>query len=281
MLLQHKIALSALICLFNRGKSPTIVFNPGTQDFFVDGNFFDYTIAEALESKLQVNDIPLLQKAKVQLNENPMYCICGGNIIKAGNFQIENLNSVEGFAFHNLVCFRTIEDAQQALELAIRLTEALDGKDQDNVTIQMIKVHPDAKDPKIAYGGTSAAFDLAAIEDIRIQPNTDAVVPVGLKLSIDQNQPYYMQVHMRSSYGFKHGIQCHQGIIDAGYTGDFGIKVFNRTKFPIEIKKGDYFAQVVVHKKPTIQFKELNPKQWDEYENQQLRGSGGFGSSGK
>ena len=193
------------------------------------------------------------------------------------------MDTLAGFAFQNLACFKRVEDAEEALAMAKRLYEALypNNKAVDRVTIKMIKDHPDAKEPRCAYNGTSAAFDLAAVETVEILPGNDAVVPVGVRLSISEDQPYYMTVHMRSSFGFKKSLLNHIGIIDSSYTGDLGIKVMNHTKYPVTINKGEYFAQVLVHKKPQIFFEELNPSQWAKYEESQQRGSGGFGSSGK
>lgn len=281
MLLQHKIAAAALVSLYNNGKEPEVLFCSDDNEFYINSVRFQPEIINAVESIITYEDIQLLQRAKIQLNASPLYAICGNKTKKYGNFELENINSIAGFAFHSLACFKTEEDAEASRELAKRITDALNGSKPDTVIIQMIKDHPDALEPRCAYHGTSAAFDVAAIKEVTIPAMNDKIVPIGVRFSIDQNQPYYMMVHMRSSLGFKHGIQCHQGIIDAGYTGDFGIKVFNRTMIPLTIKKGEYFAQVVVHKKPSVIFNELNPKQWQEYEEKQLRGSGGFGSSGK
>lgn len=151
----------------------------------------------------------------------------------------------------------------------------------EQVKIHLVKDSPKAKEPRTAYNGTSAAFDLASIETVTIPAGGSSIVPVGLRLSIDQNDPYYMEVHLRSSLGFKHDLRCHIGIIDAGYTGDFGIKVVNNTPKEYTINEGEYFAQVLVHRKPQVTFVEHTSEEFKEYEAQQQRGSGGFGSSGK
>lgn len=147
------------------------------------------------------------------------------------------------------------------------------------VTIHMWRTAGDIPAPRTAYDGTSAAFDLAASETTTIKPGEFKNVPTGIHLSIDENDPYYMQVHLRSSLGFKKGLRCHIGIIDAGYTGDFGVSVVNNTTEEVTIQKGDYFAQVLVLEKPTIQFNEMDETSWKEYESRQQRGQGGFGSS--
>lgn len=288
MLPQHQIALAAILALYRAGKerqNPSVKFDKTTFNFTVNGKFFNENEfnLESLIGAIDLRDIELLQKAKVQLDQNPLYYAVGDKVHCSGSLEANSLDTLAGFAFQNLACFKTVEQAEEALALAKRLDLALTPKASqvDRVTIKMIKDHPDAKEPRCAYNGTSAAFDIAAVETVEILPGNDAVVPVGVRFSIPEDQPYYMQIHLRSSLGFKKSLLLHSGIVDGGYTGDFGVKVMNHTKYPVTINKGEYFAQVVVHKKPQIFFEELNPSQWAKYEESQQRGSGGFGSSGK
>lgn len=284
ILLQHQIALAALVTLYRAGletQRPEVKFDINTTNFTVNGKPFDYTTYN-FNDVVNLEDIELLQRFKIRLDHNDAFHIVGDRIFSAGALTLNSLDTIAGFAFQNMVCFKDIEDAQGSLALAKKLDESLKHKPTvDQVTIKMFKYHQDAKEPRCAYNGTSAAFDVATVETVKIAPGDDAIVPVGIRFSIPDDQPYYMTVHMRSSYGFKQGIQNHIGIIDSGYSGDFGIKVMNHTKSPVTIMKGDYFAQVLVHKKPQIFFEELNSSQWAKYEETQLRGSNGFGSSGK
>lgn len=285
MLPQHQVALAAILTLYRAGlekPEPEVKFDKNTFNFTVNGKFFDENEFR-LDSLITLQDVHLLQSAKIQLDQNPLYFVVGNRVICTGSLEANSLDTLAGFAFQNLACFKRVEDAEEALVMAKRLYEALypNNKAVDRVTIKMIKDHPDAKEPRCAYNGTSAAFDLAAVETITVHPNSEAVVPVGVRLSISEDQPYYMQIHLRSSFGFKKSLSNYIGTVDAGYTGDFGVKVMNYSNFPITIAKGEYFAQVVVHKKPQIFFEELNPSQWAKYEESQQRGSGGFGSSGK
>ena len=285
MLPQHQVALAAILTLYRAGlekQDPEVKFDKNTFNFTVNGKFFDENEFR-LDSLITLQDVHLLQSAKIQLDQNPLYFVVGNRVVCTGSLEANSLDTLAGFAFQNLACFKRVEDAEEALAMAKRLYNALypNNKAVDRVTIKMIKDHPDAKEPRCAYNGTSAAFDLAAVETITVHPNSEAVVPVGVRLSISEDQPYYMQIHLRSSFGFKKSLSNYIGTVDAGYTGDFGVKVMNYSNFPITIAKGEYFAQVVVHKKPQIFFEELNPSQWAKYEESQQRGSSGFGSSGK
>ena len=285
MLPQHQVALAAILTLYRAGlekQDPEVKFDKNTFNFTVNGRFFDEN-EFCLDSLITLQDVHLLQSAKIQLDQNPLYFVVGNRVVCTGSLEANSLDTLAGFAFQNLACFKTVEHAEEALAMAKRLYNVMYPVNNavDRVTIKMIKDHPDAKEPRCAYNGTSAAFDLAAVETITIHPNSEAVIPVGVRFSISEDQPYYMQIHLRSSFGFKKSLSNYIGTVDAGYTGDFGIKVMNYSNFPITINKGEYFAQVVVHKKPQIFFEELNPSQWAKYEESQQRGSGGFGSSGK
>lgn len=149
----------------------------------------------------------------------------------------------------------------------------------DPVYIFFTKTDSSAVTPYCAYNGTSAAFDLTCTETTIVPAKGSAVVPNGLRLSIPQSEPYYMIVHLRSSVGFKKDLICHPGVIDAGYTGDLGVKVFNLSDEPIVFNKGERYAQITIHKKHQIIFTEMTFDEFAGYEKTQLRGSGGFGSS--
>lgn len=150
-----------------------------------------------------------------------------------------------------------------------------------DVEVFIHKEYPDAIVPEVAYKGTSAAFDITCIETTIIPSMGSKVVPNGLNVCIDQQDPYWMQIQLRSSKGFKYELIPHYGTVDAGYTGNFGIKVYNLGKTDVIIEKGEKYAQVVVHRKPKYKITELNDEQFDQFKQKQLRADGGFGSSGK
>jgi len=149
------------------------------------------------------------------------------------------------------------------------------------VTIYAHKTHPDAVIPTVAYGSTSACFDITCTETTIIPARSKAVVPNGLNLSIDQHEKYWMQIQLRSSKGFKYDLIPHYGTVDAGYTGNFGIKIFNVGDTDIIIEKGERYAQVAVIEKPDYQIQELTEEQWVEFQSKQERGNKGIGSTGK
>ncbi len=157
---------------------------------------------------------------------------------------------------------------------------------QQEVKINMVKIYahktqPNAVIPHVAYGATSACFDITCTQTTIIPARGKAVVPNGLNLTIDQNDKYYMKVYLRSSKGFKYDLICHPGIIDPSYTGDLGIKIYNLCDFDVIIEEGERYAQIAVIEKPEFEIKELNDIEFDILQNSQIRGNKGFGSSGR
>ena len=116
-------------------------------------------------------------------------------------------------------------------------------------------------------------LDVSSVEDRVIPARGSAVVNVGLRFAyIDHG--FWIKVEGRSGLGFKHGIIPHPGIIDQGYRGDAGIKLYNNTDTDYEVKSGDRIAQFVVYRNYNVEVSE-----GDIMESK--RGEKGFGSSGK
>lgn len=149
------------------------------------------------------------------------------------------------------------------------------------VRIYINKTHKDSVIPEIAYNGTSAAFDLTCIEDTIIPAKGSAFVEHGLKITIDEREPYYLQFFARSSSGIKKNLRCHPGIIDAGYTGEIKVYLHNLSNEDVKVSKGDRLVQLVLHRKHAFEFIELNDNEFSKLEKTQTRGDKGFGSTGR
>ena len=120
---------------------------------------------------------------------------------------------------------------------------------------------------------SDTGLDVASVEDKVIPARGSAVVDVGLKFAfIDLG--FWVKVEGRSGLGFKHGIIPHPGIIDQGYRGDAGIKLYNNTDKDYEVKAGDRIAQFVVYRNYPVEISEGEIIE-------SARGEKGFGSSGK
>lgn len=149
------------------------------------------------------------------------------------------------------------------------------------VTIYAHKTTPNAVIPTVAYGSTSACFDITCTETTLIPARSKAIVPNGLNLTIPDKENYWMQIQLRSSKGFKEDLIPHYGTVDAGYTGNLGIKIYNLSDSDIIIEEGEKYAQIAVIEKPEYEIIELNDEEYENLKNLQQRGDKGFGSSGK
>ena len=130
---------------------------------------------------------------------------------------------------------------------------------------QYIKEYAQIYDPK-------ATATLAGDLEINEQLDPWAVVPVGLKLAYI-TPGYWFRVEGRSGMGFKKHVFPHFGIIDSGYRGDMGIKLYNFSHVDVVIKAGDKIAQLIVY--PLIQAN----VDWAVEVTETVRGEKGFGSS--
>lgn len=118
-----------------------------------------------------------------------------------------------------------------------------------------------------------SGWDVYSVEDTIIPARGSKIVDNGLTLAY-MTPNYWLKVETRSGLGFKHGLLCHPGIIDNGYRGNLGIKIYNLTDQDYTVKKGDRIAQLVVYKNypAEVSFGEIIETD---------RGDSGFGSSGR
>ncbi len=84
----------------------------------------------------------------------------------------------------------------------------------------------------------------------------------------------YGRVAPRSGLAWKKHIDIGAGVIDADYTGDVGVVLFNHAKEDFEVKKGDRVAQLILERYETAIVEEVEDLE------ETARGAGGFGSTG-
>ena len=141
------------------------------------------------------------------------------------------------------------------------------------IKIKLKKTHPDAVLPSANnddIGTGDTGFDLVAVEDVQIREFSSDVVPVGLTLA-DITPGYWMRIEPRSGLGFKHSIQPHLGVIDNGYRGDLGVKLYNFSDKVYPVNAGERIAQMVFYEL-------LQPRvEWSEEAKESDRGEKGFG----
>lgn len=135
-----------------------------------------------------------------------------------------------------------------------------------------------SKNPLPTYATIgSSGMDLRANLEIPIVllPLERALVPTGLFIELTAGLE--AQVRPRSGLALKQGITClnSPGTIDADYRGEIKIILINLSNETQTINNGDRIAQIVIQKVEQIDW------QLTQNINKTIRGTGGFGSTGK
>src|SRR3954454_4056484 len=121
----------------------------------------------------------------------------------------------------------------------------------------------------------AAGFDLAASEDISVQPGTVALVPTGLV--VETPRGYFLGIFARSSTPLKRGLIVANGvgIVDSDYCGrddEVKIAVLNFTAAAVRVNAGDRIAQGILLPAARVT--------WEETGEVRDVSRGGFGSTG-
>ena len=144
------------------------------------------------------------------------------------------------------------------------------------VNLSFTKNHPDAVSPNYNYP-TDSGFDLYSTEEVVVGPLGRALIPTGLSFDIQEGTE--IQVRSKSGLALNQGLFVlnSPGTVDAGYTGEVKVIIFNTNPEPFTIKKGMKVAQAVVC--PIIPPTWLNINELNVLKSKD-RNSNGFGSTG-
>tara|TARA_B100000287_G_C20031005_1_gene542423 strand:+ start:66 stop:503 length:438 start_codon:yes stop_codon:yes gene_type:complete len=144
------------------------------------------------------------------------------------------------------------------------------------VKVLIKKLNPEAKLPNYKTKGSSG-MDLMACLDksIIIFPGKSVLVPTGLSIAIPNDTE--VQIRPRSGLAAKSNISVLNtpGTIDSDYRGEIKIILFNHGDSEFVVNNNDRVAQMILVPILKIEFEEVK-----ELPNT-IRGSGGFGSTGK
>ena len=133
---------------------------------------------------------------------------------------------------------------------------------------------PEAVPPRYALPGDAGA-DLSLAEDVELAPFQRALVGTGVAVAIPEG--YAGFVHPRSGLAHRLGLSLVNapGTIDAGYRGEIKVMLINHDPVePIELRRGDRIAQLVVQRFERAAFVEVGELP------DSARGAGGYGSTG-
>ena len=144
------------------------------------------------------------------------------------------------------------------------------------VKVLIKKLNSKVQLPNYKTGGSSG-MDLMAFlgSQINIGPQESALIPTGISIAIPEDTE--VQIRPRSGLAAKYNISVLNtpGTIDSDYRGEIKIILFNHGKEEFVINNNDRIAQMILMPILKAEFEEVEnlPKT--------LRGSGGFGSTGK
>jgi len=144
------------------------------------------------------------------------------------------------------------------------------------VKVLIKKLDQAVKLPEYKTYGASG-MDLRAFinESINIKPKTSYVVPTGLSIAFSEN--YEVQIRPRSGLAAKNNISVLNtpGTIDSDYRGEIKVIIFNHGNNDFLINNGDRIAQMILAPVVKMELEETMDLPIT------IRGTGGFGSTGK
>ena len=123
----------------------------------------------------------------------------------------------------------------------------------------------------------SSGMDLMPFlkEPIKILPSTSCLIPTGISIAIPKDVE--IQIRPRSGLAAKSNISVLNtpGTIDSDYRGEIKVILFNHGSKEFIVKNQDRIAQMILMPVLKVDFEEVDDLP------ETLRGSGGFGSTGK
>lgn len=123
----------------------------------------------------------------------------------------------------------------------------------------------------------AAGMDLCAAisEPITLKPLERTLIPTGLKIELEHG--YEAQIRPRSGMSIKHGITLINcvGTIDEDYRGEVCVPVVNISNETYTIQPEERIAQMVISKYEQAKIEVVTQL------SETVRGTGGFGSTGK
>ena len=144
------------------------------------------------------------------------------------------------------------------------------------VKVLIKKLNSKVQLPKYKTDGSSGMDLMAFLENpINLKPQRSEIIPTGISIAIPEDTE--VQIRPRSGLAAKSNISVLNtpGTIDSDYRGEIKIILFNHGKENFVINNNDRIAQMILMPIVKAEFEEVEnlPKT--------LRGSGGFGSTGK
>jgi len=144
------------------------------------------------------------------------------------------------------------------------------------VKVLFKRLNQKAKLPSYKTSGSSGMDLMACVDEpITIKPNESMLIPTGISIAIPEDTE--VQIRPRSGLAAKSSITVLNtpGTIDSDYRGELKIILFNHGKNEFIVNDEDRVAQMVLMPILKVEIEETNELP------ETIRGSGGFGSTGK
>ena len=144
------------------------------------------------------------------------------------------------------------------------------------VKVLIKKLNPSVQLPSYKTNGASGMDLMAFIgKPINLKPGKSCLVTTGLSVAFPKE--YEIQIRPRSGLAAKNNISVLNtpGTIDSDYRGEIKVIIFNHGNENFIINNGDRIAQIILT--PVIKMELEETLDLPET----IRGTGGFGSTGK
>ena len=144
------------------------------------------------------------------------------------------------------------------------------------VKVLVKRLNSKVKLPEYKTSGSSGMDLMASVDNpIKILPNTLELIPTGLSVAIPEDLE--IQIRPRSGLAAKYniGVLNTPGTIDSDYRGELKIILFNHGNKDFIVNNNDRIAQMILTPVLKMELEEVNQLP------ESIRGSGGFGSTGK
>jgi dUTP pyrophosphatase len=152
----------------------------------------------------------------------------------------------------------------------------------ERVSVDFVKLHPDAKVPTRGHK-TDLCYDMYCVEDewfkgvdgykaLTMQPGEHHIFHTGIAMALPDG--YGVVFRDRGGMGAKKVIHHTAGCLDEGYRGEYLVPLINLSGIPQIIMAGDRIIQMRLEKRIDVDFNEVDKLDKTD------RGEGRFASTG-
>lgn len=145
----------------------------------------------------------------------------------------------------------------------------------NELTVKIKKLGEGAIVPTFGSEFAAGADLYSAEETLTVAPGETKLIGTKLAMAIPEGKVGL--IYARSGLSVKKGLAPANkvGVIDSDYRGEIKVALYNQSKAPVEVQKGDRIAQMIIADYYKVNYEEV--LELDDT----ARGEGGFGSTGK